>query len=103
MIDKIIEACARNRAITESKGQYVLFLDAALLASPRLIESHVRAQQQHGGKSAIVGNIGRHPQAESRARLAHFLMQDPLRESRERLTSLYVQAGGPEIQRELFL
>ena len=37
------------------------------------------------------------------ARLAHFLMQDPLRESRERLTSLYAQAGGPEIQRELFL
>jgi glycosyltransferase involved in cell wall biosynthesis len=69
-------ASARNRAIAESNGQYVLFLDAELLASPRLIESHVRAQQQHGGKSAIVGNIGRHPQAEMRARLAHFLPWD---------------------------
>lgn len=37
------------------------------------------------------------------ARLAHFLMEDPLREQRERLASLYVETGTPEPQRELFL
>lgn len=67
---------ARNRAIQESKGQYVLFLDAELLASPKLIESHVRAQHLHSGNCIIVGNIGRHPQAEGRTRLAHFMPWD---------------------------
>ena len=37
------------------------------------------------------------------ARVAHFLMRDPLRETREHLSSLYVEAGAPERQRELFL
>ncbi|KAF1708866.1 glycosyltransferase [Pseudoxanthomonas kalamensis DSM 18571] len=37
------------------------------------------------------------------ARMAQFLMQDPLHEQRERLASLYVDAGAPERQRELFL
>ena len=36
------------------------------------------------------------------ARLANFLMQDPLRESRERLASLYADIGPQEPQRELF-
>ena len=69
-------AGARNRVIRESKGQYILFLDAELLASPKLIESHVRAQQLHSGNCTIVGNIVRHPQAEGRTRLAHFMQWD---------------------------
>ncbi|HEY5972848.1 MAG TPA: glycosyltransferase [Pseudoxanthomonas sp.] len=36
------------------------------------------------------------------ARLANFLMEDPLREPRERLTALHATAGTPEPQRELF-
>ncbi|MET1162347.1 MAG: glycosyltransferase, partial [Pseudoxanthomonas sp.] len=36
------------------------------------------------------------------ARLANFLMQDPLREPRERLVALYAETGSPEPQRELF-
>lgn len=36
------------------------------------------------------------------ARLAHFLMEDPLREPRTRLAALYQQTGTPEPQRELF-
>ncbi len=35
-------------------------------------------------------------------RLATFLMQDPLRAQRERLHALYVEAGSPERQRDLF-
>ncbi|MDR6843163.1 glycosyltransferase family 2 protein [Pseudoxanthomonas sacheonensis] len=36
------------------------------------------------------------------ARLANFLMQDPLREPRERLAALYAETGSAEPQRELF-
>ncbi len=36
------------------------------------------------------------------ARLANFLMEDPVRSLREQLTSLYLEAGAPEPQRELF-
>lgn len=36
------------------------------------------------------------------ARLANFLMEDPVRALREQLTSLYLEAGAPEPQRELF-
>ena len=36
------------------------------------------------------------------ARLANFLMSDPLRAQRERLASLYADIGSPEPQRELF-
>jgi Glycosyl transferase family 2 len=36
------------------------------------------------------------------ARLANFLMQDPLREPRERLAALYLQTATPDLQRELF-
>ncbi len=36
------------------------------------------------------------------ARLANFLMNDPLRAPRERLVSLYADIGSPEPQRELF-
>ncbi|MFT4198702.1 MAG: glycosyltransferase [Pseudoxanthomonas sp.] len=36
------------------------------------------------------------------ARLAQFLMDDPLREARQRLTALHVEIAGPERQRDLF-
>ncbi|HJR74893.1 MAG TPA: glycosyltransferase [Luteimonas sp.] len=36
------------------------------------------------------------------ARIAHFLMADPLRETRERLAELYVEVELPQSQRELF-
>lgn len=36
------------------------------------------------------------------SRLANFLMEDPVRGPREQLTSLYLEAGAPEPQRELF-
>lgn len=36
------------------------------------------------------------------ARLANFLMEDPLRRSREQLGQAYLDIGAPELQRELF-
>lgn len=54
---------ARNAAIQESRGRWVLFFESSLLASPKCVEQHVRAQDLHGGACAIVGNIERHPQS----------------------------------------
>ncbi|MBM3289510.1 MAG: glycosyltransferase, partial [Candidatus Hydrogenedentes bacterium] len=65
-------AAARNVALREGRGRWVLFLDAELLASPKLVESHVRAQDQHGGNCAIIGHVAPHPQAERAACLRHF-------------------------------
>ncbi|MCL4693194.1 MAG: glycosyltransferase family 2 protein [Candidatus Hydrogenedentes bacterium] len=55
-------AQARNQAVQKAKGRWVLFLDDHLLAGPGLVESHVRAQERHGGSAAIVGAIRHHPQ-----------------------------------------
>jgi len=63
-------AAARNTALREGSGRWVLFLDAELLASPKLVESHVRAQDRHGGNGAVVGHVAPHPQAECATR--HF-------------------------------
>ncbi len=53
---------ARNRAMAEAQGRWVLFLDEHLLAGPNLVENHVRAQERHNGAAAIVGGIEHHPQ-----------------------------------------
>ena len=74
--EKASVPAARNLALRESKGRWVLFLDPELLASPRLVESHVRAQDHHGGNGVIVGKIERHPQAGHDARLRHFTPRD---------------------------
>ncbi len=50
--------------LREAVGRWVLFLNDDLLAGPHLIESHVSAQEKHGGDVAIVGNIRLHPQVE---------------------------------------
>lgn len=63
-------AAARNLALREGLGRWVVFLEPELLASPKLVESHVRAQDRHGGHCAIVGHVAPHPQAECRTR--HF-------------------------------
>lgn len=55
-------AAARNLAVQESKGRWVLLMDDHLLAGPGLVENHVRSQERHGGSAAIVGAIRHHPQ-----------------------------------------
>ncbi|NUM56734.1 MAG: glycosyltransferase [Candidatus Hydrogenedentes bacterium] len=67
---------ARNCILRESRGRWVVFLDAELLASPKLVETHIRAQDQHGGDCVVVGNIEPHPQAARHARLRHFAPPD---------------------------
>jgi glycosyltransferase involved in cell wall biosynthesis len=58
---------ARNRALDAARGAYVVFLDDDLLASPELVEAHVRAQERQPGGLVIAGNIERHPQIAPRA------------------------------------
>lgn len=55
---------ARNAAIAQAKGHWLLFLDEDLLAGPHLVESHIRAQEAHGGAVAILGRIEHHPQVD---------------------------------------
>ena len=55
-------AKARNEAVRQANGHWVLFLDSDLLAEPRLVEAHIRAQERRGGQIAAVGAIEAHPQ-----------------------------------------
>lgn len=55
---------AWNRALRAAAGRHVLFLDAALLASPTLVERHLEVQSAHGHGVCGVGAVGVHPQME---------------------------------------
>lgn len=55
-------AAALNQAARKAQGRWLLFLDDHLLAGPNLVESHIRAQERHGGNAAIVGALRHHPQ-----------------------------------------
>lgn len=67
---------ARNTAIQESHGRWLLFFESNLLAGPKCVEQHVRAQDLHGGACAIVGSIGRHPQSGTNEFLPHYTFAD---------------------------
>lgn len=60
-------AAARNLAIMQAQGQWLLFLDEELLAGSHLVENHVAYQQRNGGACAVVGHLDYHPQLEPRA------------------------------------
>ncbi len=60
--DTTCPAKARNLAVHEACGRWLLFLDGDLLAGPRLVETHVAVQEHHDGRCAVVGAIEHHPQ-----------------------------------------
>lgn len=78
---------AWNTAIDAATGTWVVFIDVELLASPSLVENHVRAQERYGGAAVIVGRIARHPQSSSlvlplryaRPEIASAIANQPLR------------------------
>ncbi|MCC6144236.1 MAG: glycosyltransferase family 2 protein [Candidatus Hydrogenedentes bacterium] len=55
-------AAARNLALAEAQGRWVVLLDEELLASPYLLERHIEAQQQYDGQAAVIGHVMMHPQ-----------------------------------------
>ena len=59
-------AAARNLAIMQAQGRWLLFLDEDLLAGSHLIESHIATQQLKGNACAVVGRLDYHPQLEPR-------------------------------------
>lgn len=59
-------ARARNLAAREAEGRWLLFLDEDLLAGPKLVEGHARAQESGGGATAALGRIELHPQVDAR-------------------------------------
>ena len=54
-------AALANAGVEAAQGRWLLFLDEGLLASPGLVESHVRTQETKGGRCAVIGSVGLHP------------------------------------------
>lgn len=61
-LDSVGAARGRNVAAERALGRWILFFDADLLACPKLVEKHVRAQEAFASQCAIVGNVTLHPQ-----------------------------------------
>jgi len=69
-------AKGRNRALSEARGRWILFLDEDLLASPHLLERHVRAQEDHGRDACLLGSVAPHPQLEPGVLTRWFLREE---------------------------
>lgn len=67
---------ARNLGIRDARGRIILFLDKGLLASPNLVERHIRAHEQHGAHLCVIGSTRRHPQLRADALTQWFLPED---------------------------
>jgi len=67
---------ARNLAVMQALGRWLLFLDENLLAGSHLIESHIETQQLNGGACAVVGHIDYHPQLEHRTQPKACMLTD---------------------------
>jgi GT2 family glycosyltransferase/glycosyltransferase involved in cell wall biosynthesis len=53
---------ARNLAIREARGEYVLFLGDDIYADPRLVEEHLEAHARLGDeRAAVLGHVGWEP------------------------------------------
>lgn len=55
-----IEAKAKNMGAIHATGSLVLFLDADLLAGPKLLEMHVETHAQSGRQAVVLGQAGLH-------------------------------------------
>lgn len=64
---------ARNIAVREARGRWILFLDVDLLASPRWVEHHVDILESRPSGLCVVGKTLRHPQAAPDTLLRWFL------------------------------
>ena len=69
---------ARNLALSEARGRWILFLDEDLLASPHLLERHVKAQEDRGKDACFLGNVAPHPQLDTGALTRWFLPEDQI-------------------------
>lgn len=65
-------AAARNEAVVASAGRLLLFLADDELASPRLVENHVRAHDASPVAGCLMGTINRHPQLPAETVTRHY-------------------------------
>lgn len=70
---RVTPGTARNLAVRQARGHWLIFLDPDLLASPALVDQHLRSQLVHGGACAVVGKIEAHPQADPATDLSPYL------------------------------
>jgi GT2 family glycosyltransferase len=55
-------AAARNRAVAESTGRLMLFLDDDVVAPPGLLRQHLRAHAQGDERLGVLGRVDWHPE-----------------------------------------
>jgi GT2 family glycosyltransferase len=54
-------ASARNRAIAEARGNYLLFVDDDIVAPPNLIRTHLELHEHEDDQLGVVGLVQWHP------------------------------------------
>jgi GT2 family glycosyltransferase len=48
-------AAARNRGVTEARGELIVFLDDDVVPDPTLLAAHVHAHARHGDQTIVIG------------------------------------------------
>jgi glycosyltransferase involved in cell wall biosynthesis len=95
---------ARNLGLREAEGRWVLFLAHDVLASPRLLEQHVRAHNSHEETIGVAGSIRPHPRLAAGVLTRWFLPEDHRRPARDRpLNILECDIGNISLPRQRLL
>jgi glycosyltransferase involved in cell wall biosynthesis/SAM-dependent methyltransferase len=63
---------ARRKGVQRARGQYVLLLDDDMIAHPRLLAEHLRAQARGKSKIAVLGSV-QYPEEARRRALTQYL------------------------------
>lgn len=94
---------ARNEAVNQARGQYLVFMADDELASPRLLEHHWEAQLRSDEERCLYGEIHAHPQLPPETFTRLFLADPPPEDEYSELVSfLDAQASNLSVSRALF-
>ncbi len=96
------ENAARNLGAREAAGRWLLFLDDDVIPGPALIETHVFAQEQHAGKSCVLGVVAPHPRLRQGVLTRWFLPENRIDPSGEKIQFYEWFAENLSIPKDLF-